>query len=138
MKESDKLDFISRIETEGYKVVVIVIIAAVLLVGLEFSGNAVKGDVKEISIIAKKWEFVPNEVRVKDGEHIRLNLLNEEMSRNFTFKVSRFMYNEIALLEYNKTKSIDIFAKGKGTYIYRCAENCGYGRNLMVGKFIVE
>ena len=139
MKHSDKLDLISRFEGNKTFVIVLVAVSISLLMGLNFTGYMAKNQQpREITIFAEKWEFVPIEIKVKYNEPVRLKLVTSETNQSFGFKLSRYMYNTNIIIEPNMTKTFDFRAHTKGTFIYRCEEPCGWGKNLMRGKLIVE
>lgn len=138
-RHSDDFDFLSKLNYEnGIVITVLVVFSIGLLYGLEYTGSTVLEPVKEFTIFAEKWEFVPNEITVKKGDRVKLNLLTSEMDENFSFKLSRYMYNDLVIIHPNETKTYEFIAYEPGTFIYRCETPCGHGKNLMVGKLIVK
>ena len=116
----------------------LIIVSMGLLFFLNQTGLVVKDQPREITIFAEKWEFVPNEIRVKYNEPIRLKLATSEKNESFSFKLSRYMYNDLIVINGNETSIFDFRAHTKGVFSYRCENPCGYGKNLMVGRLIVE
>ncbi|MAG52395.1 MAG: hypothetical protein CMH62_00360 [Nanoarchaeota archaeon] len=140
VRHSDRLDFVSNLKMKNnLLVIVLILVSILLLMGLDETAYTVKNqEIREVTIFAEKWEFVPSEVKVKANERVRLKLVTSEENQTFGFKLSRFMYNEVALIEPNKTTYVDVFPTQPGTFTYRCESPCGFGKNLMVGKFIIE
>ena len=116
----------------------LVVLSIGLLYGLEFTGSTVKAPVKEFTVFAEQWEFLPNEITVKKGDRVKLNFVTSDKEERFGFKLSRYMYNDVIVIEPNKTSVYEFNAHTPGTFIYRCEEPCGFGKNLMIGKLIVE
>ena len=136
-RHSDNLDFISGMKNKH--LLFVILVAVLLLVGLNYTGYIVKNKhPTEITIFAEKWEFIPNVIRVKYNEPVRLKLLTSEDNESFGFKLSRYMYNEVIVIEPNVTKYFDFNAHTKGIFTFRCEKPCGWGKNLMRGKLIVE
>ena len=120
-------------------IVLIVFFSILLIYGLTYTGQIIKEKKpREITIFAVEWEFVPSEIKVKYNEDIRLRLVTSEKNESFGFKLSRYMYNYNITIEPNTTKYFDFKAYNKGIFIYRCENPCGWGKNLMIGKLIVE
>ncbi|MBU2639987.1 MAG: cupredoxin domain-containing protein [Nanoarchaeota archaeon] len=127
------------LDNEKKIVILVLIVASVgLLMCLENTGLVIKQQPREITIFAEKWEFVPNVIKVKYNEPIKLKLVTSEKNESFGFKLSRYMYNDLIIIEPNVTKTFDFKAQTKGIFIYRCESPCGWGKNLMVGRLIVE
>ena len=107
--------------------------------------------VKVIEIAAKKYEFIPAEIRVKKGERVELKIhsvdtthgakliLYPEGSKDKStpgLKLTDPSQNE--KVEKNVDQVIDFVAVEAGTYEIRCAKLCGMGHGRMKGKLIVE
>lgn len=119
-----------------FALIVLIVTSILLLATLERTGYVIRDNNKEFTIFAEKWEFVPDEIKVKKGDNVKINLLTSEQE-NFSFKLSRYMYNDIVVIEPNKTSVYEFRAHTPGTFTYRCETPCGYGKNLMTGKLIV-
>jgi cytochrome c oxidase subunit II len=86
----------------------------------------VTNTVRTIKVIAKRFEFVPAVIRVKVGEKIKFDVINEDTTHNF-------------FIEGTDYTSGDIYeAITAGTYVIRCATYCGSGHGSMTGTLIVE
>lgn len=90
--------------------------------------------VKEIALIAKQWDFAPPEVRVKQGDKVRLTIKSIDVSHGFflpDFKIN-------ATLIPQKEAVVEFIADKQGTFIFSCNIACGSGHNGMRGTLIVE
>ena len=138
-RHSDDLDFLSKLDyNKGVVIIGLVLFSIGLIYGLEYTGSTVIEPVKEFTIFAEKWEFVPNEITVKRGDKVKINLATSEVNETFSFKLSRYMYNDLVIIYPNGTSTYEFTAYEPGTFVYRCEEPCGFGKNLMVGKLIVN
>lgn len=104
-----------------------------------------------IEISAKKYEFTPNEIQVKQGEKIELKVHSEDE----THGVKLDAYPEGAKakgdpglvftqpdqngkVEKGVDQVVDLTAQQPGTYDFKCAKICGMGHGKMKGKVIVS
>ena len=107
--------------------------------------------VKVVEISAKKYEFIPAEIRVKKGERVQLKvhsvdtthgaklILYPEGSKDKStpgLKLADPSQNE--KVEKNVDQVIDFVAAVDGTYEIKCAKLCGMGHGRMKAKLIVE
>lgn len=89
---------------------------------------------KTIEVIAKQWEFLPNSIRVKEGDYIRLEIESEDVKHSFA--LPDFNINED--INPGKTTVIEFLADKKRTYDFRCRVLCGQGHSQMKGQLIIE
>jgi len=104
-----------------------------------------------IEISAKKYDFTPAEIHVKQGEKVELKV----HSVDETHGVKLTVYPEGAKdkgaaglvldqpAENGKVSKgtdqvIDFTAQQPGTYNFVCAKFCGFGHDRMKGKIVVE
>lgn len=107
--------------------------------------------VKVIEISAKKYEFIPAEIRVKKGERVELKIHSVDTTHGAKLtvypegskdkstpglKLADPSQNE--KVEKNVDQVIDFVAVETGTYEIRCAKLCGMGHGRMKAKLIVE
>lgn len=112
-------------------------------------GQAVPPRVIEIS--AKKYEFSPNEIHVRKGEHVELRVHSEDATHGVKLDVHPegaadksmpgLMFDQPD--ENGKVKKgIDqvaaFVAEEPGTYDFKCAKFCGFGHDKMKGRLIVD
>ena len=91
-------------------------------------------NVIEIEIAAKKWEFDPAIITVKEGDRVRLSIKSIDVSHGIAipdFDVSQ-------TLEPGKTELVEFTADKKGTYTFFCSVFCGSGHRSMKGTLVVE
>ena len=107
-----------------------------------------------IEVTAKTFEFIPNEIHVKAGEHVRIKLSSADRAHGLTLSlypegasqdsapglVFEHPQDE-AQVEKHKDRTIDFVAARPGTYDFKCSVKCSMfpkGHDSMTGKLIVE
>lgn len=90
--------------------------------------------VTTIQMTARQWEFVPNPIRVKEGDQVRLEITSPDVLHSFS--LPDFGIDEE--LAPGKTSIIEFVADKKGTFDFGCAVYCGAGHGNMRGQLIVE
>lgn len=101
------------------------------------SGSAlsgVQGEVREIAVEARQFEFTPNTIRVELGETVRLRLTSVDVTHGFS--VPELGINEI--LKPGETVSVQFEATKRGEFPFACSVACGVGHAGMRGMLIVE
>src|SRR3989344_5066198 len=89
--------------------------------------------VKEFSMIAKKWQFDPSTINVKQGDKVRLKIKSIDVTHGFS--LPDFNVNEN--LEPEKEVVVEFIADKKGEFSFFCSVFCGEGHSGMKGKLIV-
>ena len=92
------------------------------------------GEVREIQMTAKKYEYSLKEIRVKQGEHVRLLITASDRKHGFQIK-------ELGIkteLEKGKATTVEFVADKPGEYEFKCSVFCRTGHRGMHGKLIVE
>lgn len=84
--------------------------------------------VKTITIDAKRWEYVPNTITVKQGEKVKLVVNDLDTKHGIKFR-------EMAVTEVDGGVMLD--TSKPGTYIFYCPTFCGEGHRNMNGTVIV-
>ena len=92
------------------------------------------GEAREIQMTAKKYEFNPKVITVKQGEHVRLIIT--ALDRDHGFKLDAFDINQ--KLKKGDPATIEFTADQAGTFAFHCSEFCGFGHLKMKGKVVVE
>jgi cytochrome c oxidase subunit 2 len=113
--------------------------------------NAAQGEVKEIEVSAKKYEYTPNEIHVKKGTHVRLKVTATDRDHGFEVEVfpqgsdkkgepGLKFFTEMPnfKLSANNMQTIEFDAVQRGTYEFKCSQFCGSGHRGMKGTIIVE
>jgi len=90
--------------------------------------------VREIKMTAKKYEFNPAEVRVKQGERVRLLITATDRDHGIEIKELGIKVR----LEEGKETSVEFTAEKPGEYEFKCSVRCGWRHGSMKGKLIVE
>lgn len=88
-----------------------------------------------IKITAKKFEYSPNEIRIKKGVPVVLEFTSLDRVHGFTVPD---MGGVRATIEPGKVTQVRIVAPKTGTYEFHCDLFCGDGHEGMTGKIIVE
>jgi len=92
------------------------------------------GETKEFTMIARKWEFEPSEIRVNLGDLVDIHVMSEDVSHGFF--LPDFDVNE--MLEPGVEVNVEFVADKKGTFTFSCNVPCGRGHGGMRGTLIVE
>ncbi len=103
------------------------------------TGNAINkgqstGEIKEIEIIAKQWEFVPNTIEVNLGDKVELHIESVDVTHGFN--LLDFGINE--RLEPHQDVHVEFIADKKGTFTFSCSVPCGSDHGRMTGQLIVS
>jgi len=98
------------------------------------AGTSASKDVKEIRIAAKKYDYDPGVITVKQGEHVRLIIT--ALDHDHGFKIDAYHIDE--LLKKGEQGMIEFTANESGTFPFQCSHFCGLGHKGMKGELIVE
>lgn len=91
--------------------------------------------VKEFSITAKNFEFSEKEIRVKQGDKIKINLTSTEGTHDWV--VDEFTGAKTSIINNGGSSSVEFVADKIGTFEYYCS--IGTHRQMgMVGRLVVE
>jgi cytochrome c oxidase subunit 2 len=91
-------------------------------------------DAGEIKVTAKKFEFDPNTIHVKKGDHVKL--LITAVDHDHGFKLEAFQIDQ--LLKKGETTTVEFTADQAGTFKFACSHVCGLGHHKMKGELVVE
>ena len=114
---------------------------------------AAQGDVKEITMSAKKFEFGPSEIRVKAGTRVRLTVTATD--REHSIEINPFAEGadkkgtpglkfdaSVTKTDFKLPKDqavqVEFTAVQAGTYAFKCDVVCGLGHKNMKGQIVVE
>ncbi len=114
--------------------------AVILSVMSVFAASALAADQpgqaeQVIKITAKKFEYSPNEIRIKAGVPVILEFTSLDRVHGFTIPD---LGGVRATIEPGKATRVRIVAPKAGTYEFHCDLFCGEGHEGMTGKIIVE
>jgi cytochrome c oxidase subunit 2 len=88
----------------------------------------------EITMTAKKYEFTPNIIRVKKGDHVRLVIT--ALDRVHGFKIEALKIDQ--RLPKGEAVAVDFIADRSGTFPFQCSQVCGLEHKKMKGELIIE
>jgi cytochrome c oxidase subunit II len=131
-------------------------LAAVFLTGSTIAGPqnqppAANGNVQVIEVTAKKYEFNPSPIRVKQGAKIQLKITARDHTHGFrispypegaegTRKAGLVFSSpeDCVKIEKGQTATVEFVAQTPGTYHFKCCVHCGWRHRSMTGELIVE
>lgn len=90
--------------------------------------------VNEIKMTAKKYEFNPSQIKVKQGDHVRLVIT--ALDHDHGFKLEAFQVNQE--LKKGTDTTVEFTADKAGTFPFHCSKFCGVGHKRMKGELVVE
>ena len=90
--------------------------------------------VKEITMTAKKFQFDPSEITVKQGETVRLKITSLDVTHGFSLPD----FNIDQQLEAGKEVTVEFVPDKKGTFTFSCSVMCGAEHRNMKGTLTVE
>jgi cytochrome c oxidase subunit II len=91
-------------------------------------------DERTIEVVAKRFEFEPSRIEVKEGERIKLVVTSADGVHGIEikkFKVSK------KIPRGGEAVTIEFVASASGEYPILCSEYCGDGHEEMKGMLIV-
>lgn len=116
----------------------------------DLSPAATEG-VQVIEVTAKKYEFDPSPIRVKQGTRVQLKITATDHAHGF--KIADIADGaapggkpglvfsspqDCRKIEEGKTETVEFVAQTAGTYSFRCCVHCGWHHRGMKGELIVE
>ena len=102
--------------------------------GLAFSQSEDKNMLKTISVVAKKFEYSPSEIKLKLGETVVLEFISQDVVMGFNapdFKTRADIIPGV------KTR-VSLTPDKVGTFPFYCDIFCGSGHEDMTGVIIVS
>ena len=97
-------------------------------------GAGANQDTKEIRVNAKKYEYDPAVITVKQGD--RVKLIITALDHDHGFKIDAFHIDE--LLKKGESTTIEFTTDTTGIFPFQCSHFCGLGHKGMKGELIVE
>ena len=98
------------------------------------AGAGVSEDSREIVVRAKKYEFDPEAITVKQDERIKLVIT--ALDHDHGFKIDAFHIDQ--LLKKGEPTTIEFTADTTVTFPFQCSHFSGLGHKGMKGELIVE
>ena len=94
----------------------------------------VKPKVRVIKVVAKKFEFVPGEIRVKRGETVTLQFTAPEVPMGFNLADFGLRTDIVP----GKVATLHLTPDKTGSFTFLCDVFCGSGHEDMSGTLIVS
>lgn len=101
-----------------------------------------------INVTAKKYEFDPSPIRVKQGSRVQLKITASDHVHGFKISdvpegggsagLSFAAGSDCMRIEKGQTATVEFVAQKPGTYSFRCCVHCGWHHRGMKGELVVE
>lgn len=102
------------------------------IIGWQAAGFPIDGVDKIIYLYAKRFVFIPDLIKVRQNEKIKINAKSLDVSHGFSLgDINKH-------IEPGRKTVIEFMADKKGEYVFRCSVYCGAGHSEMKGTIIVE
>ncbi len=111
-----------------------VALMGVLNAGAYAQAAARGSEASEIKVEAKKYEFNPKEIKVHQGDHVKLVIT--ALDHKHGFKLEAFHINQV--LKKGAPTTVEFVADKAGTFPFECSHFCGLGHERMKGRLVVE
>lgn len=92
------------------------------------------GKTKHFKVLAKNFEFVPNELTVELGDYVSIEITSYEGNHGVAFPD----FGTHVDLREGETKNLVFFADKQGSFYFGCSLWCGTGHSQMKGVLIVQ
>jgi nitrous-oxide reductase len=96
------------------------------------------GDHVDIFMTAKRSHFLPDVIRIKQGDTVSLHITNVETARDATHGFAIPGYNKQVSLDPGEVVTIDFVANRSGSFGFYCTEFCSALHLEMQGWLLVE
>lgn len=90
--------------------------------------------INEFNITAKRFEFIPNQIVVNKGDHVRLRLTSVDVTHGFAIPE----YDISQMLSPGQEEVVDFVADTPGSFRFFCSVPCGSGHSAMQGTLVVN
>jgi heme/copper-type cytochrome/quinol oxidase subunit 2 len=104
-----------------------------------------------IEVVAKKYEFAPSPIRVKQGRRVQLKITAADHTHGFSIGLTPdgaeanatpgLVFSspqDCQRIEKGQAVSMEFVAQTPGTYSFRCCVHCGWNHRAMKGQLVVE
>ena len=92
------------------------------------------GEVKEIKVTARQFQFEPSAIEVNKGDKVRLIVTSVDVPHGIS--IPEYGINE--RLNPGTPVTIEFTAEKEGTFTTFCSVFCGSGHSNMKGKIVVK
>jgi heme/copper-type cytochrome/quinol oxidase subunit 2 len=116
-----------------------------------FAAMQASGNVQTIAISAKKYEFDPSPIHVKQGTTVQLTIT--ALDHQHGFKIGLYpdgaapsgdpglvftSHQDCWKIPKGQSVTVEFQARTPGTYTFKCCNFCGFGHGRMKGQLIVD
>ena len=98
------------------------------------TADVAAGQVRDITMTAKNWEFVPNEITVNNGDIVRLKVTSVDVDHGLSIPEFGIKVD----LAPGKEETAEFVADKKGEFTFVCSVPCGKGHREMKGTLVVR
>ncbi|MBT3690261.1 hypothetical protein HOE31_04420 [bacterium] len=100
----------------------------------EMNDDSDNSEMKEFSLIAKKWEFEPSVITVNEGDMVKLKITSIDVDHGIA--IPDFDIN----VDLNVNEEVEVIfeADKVGTFSFTCSIYCGSGHIDMTGTLIIK
>ncbi len=109
-------------------------LALLALLALVSPGAPRAADPRVVEIVAKRFQFTPDQVTLKKDEPVILRLRSEDVTHGFFMK----KLGIDATIEPGKTVDVPLTPREAGRFITICDHFCGAGHGNMKMTLVVE
>jgi cytochrome c oxidase subunit II len=122
-------DYLRRTTRYGIRLTapLLIVLAAATVTALQGAGDG-------IQVTAKKYEFDPSVIKVKQGDHVKLVITATD--RDHGFKLEGYGVEQ--RLVKGVPTTVEFTADKAGTFAFECSVVCGLGHHKMKGQLVVE
>jgi cytochrome c oxidase subunit 2 len=104
-----------------------------LVLALAAASSTRAGEPRVVRISARRFEFTPFEVRVKQGETVVLELTSEDRVHGFNLPAFKIRKDIVP----RDVTRVTLTPDKEGTYPFHCDVFCGDGHEDMTGALVV-
>lgn len=90
--------------------------------------------VKQIKMLAKNWQFIPERIEVVQGTRLQITIESKNAPHSFRLKE----YGLDVKLPQDETTTVEFVADKAGEFKWRCGRPCGDGCPKMQGTLVVK
>jgi cytochrome c oxidase subunit 2 len=97
------------------------------------AGISARGAEKVIRVTARKFVFTPNEIALKKGEPVVIELATQDVFMGFNVPELKVRSDIVP----GKVMRLSLTPDRAGTFVFLCDVFCGDGHETMSGKIVV-
>jgi cytochrome c oxidase subunit 2 len=129
----------------------VLVAGLVLVTSLAASAYQPGQNPQVIEVTAKKYDFTPSPIRVKQGARVQLKITATDREHGIKFDLYpdgakstgppglvMASPQDCFKLEKGTATTVEFTAQTPGTYSFKCCVSCGMGHGRMKGQLIVE